>query len=308
MKTIVVGDLHLKQSRILPQVERAVARHGAGRVVLCGDYVDEFGATDEDELRELTYMAGWLEARRAEGLMVDALLGNHDFAYLMGWEISGYRPTVAPSVRWMLKEMHLAVATTVGDILVTHAGLTSSWAQKHPEVLGSRAVAQADLAGENPEGARAGEEAAAGVDGGTCSQEPCAAEVACVALGTLYAQGPESEGWNALFAAGPARGGWQRPGPLWADVHELMAGPAPGMRQIVGHTPLDTCTRLDAPSEIWACDTFSCYRSGNPIGDGTGLLVDDDGTITIVSVRDEGDDSAADDEVSSDEKACNGEA
>lgn len=269
MKTIVVGDLHLKQSRILPQVERAVARHGAGRVVLCGDYVDEYGATDEDELRELTYMAGWLEARRAEGLVVDALLGNHDFAYLQGWEISGYRPVVAPSVRWMLKEMHLAVATTVGDILVTHAGLTASWARRHPEVLGSCEPGQAEPA-------------------------TGAAEVAHAALDALYAQGPDSDGWRALFAAGPARGGWQRPGPLWADVMELLAGPVPGMRQIVGHTPLDTCTRLDAPSEIWACDTFSCYRNGDPIGDGTGLLVDDDGIVTVVPIRDEGDGAGQD--------------
>lgn len=306
MKTIVVGDLHLKQSRVLPQVERAAARHGAGRVVLCGDYVDEFGATDEDELRELTYMAGWLEARRAEGLVVDALLGNHDFAYLMGWEISGYRPAVAPSVRWMLKEMHLAVATTVGDILVTHAGLTASWAQKHPEVLGPCGAGRENPAAENPknlEGARAEGEATPDVAAGACSQEPCAAEVACAALGALYAQGPESEAWNALFAAGPARGGWQRPGPLWADVHELLAGPVPGMRQIVGHTPLETCTRLDTPSEIWACDTFSCYRSGNPIGDGTGLLVDDDGSITVVPIRDEEGGAAADES-----EACNGVA
>ena len=56
------------------------------------------------------------------------------------------------------------------------------------------------------------------------------------------------------------------------------------MRQVVGHTPRRTCARLRADPEVWCCDTFSLFRDGRPIGDGTVLVVDD-GKIGVVGEK-----------------------
>lgn len=42
MKTILVGDLHLKAAFILPMVEQKVKQFGVQRVILMGDYMDAY--------------------------------------------------------------------------------------------------------------------------------------------------------------------------------------------------------------------------------------------------------------------------
>lgn len=42
MKTIVVGDMHQKQRSILPIVDNAIRFLGARRIVLLGDYCDDY--------------------------------------------------------------------------------------------------------------------------------------------------------------------------------------------------------------------------------------------------------------------------
>ena len=45
MKTLVVGDTHLKQKQILPRVDAAIAAHDVQRVAFLGDYCDDWGAS-----------------------------------------------------------------------------------------------------------------------------------------------------------------------------------------------------------------------------------------------------------------------
>lgn len=40
-KTLVVGDMHLKEELILGRVDAAVSQMDIERVVFCGDYTDE---------------------------------------------------------------------------------------------------------------------------------------------------------------------------------------------------------------------------------------------------------------------------
>ena len=64
----------------------------------------------------------------------------------------------------------------------------------------------------------------------------------------------------------------------------MLYGALADLNQIVGHTPIARAGKLGlvgwedgcAP-EIWACDTFSLRRSGTAIGDGSMVLVEDDG-------------------------------
>lgn len=71
---------------------------------------------------------------------------------------------------------------------------------------------------------------------------------------------------------------------LKQNTSELAADSLPGVRQVVGHTPRRTCARLRADPEVWCCDTFSLFRDGRPIGDGTVLVVDD-GKIGVVGEK-----------------------
>ena len=40
-KTLVIGDMHLKEELILSRVDQAIKKLNVNRVVFCGDYVDE---------------------------------------------------------------------------------------------------------------------------------------------------------------------------------------------------------------------------------------------------------------------------
>lgn len=251
MKAVVVGDLHLKQSRVLPLIDAALERTGADRVVLCGDYTDDWGASDDDQLGELAQLVAWIGGRRRAGVRVDTLMGNHDFAYLTGNGNSGTRRWLIPEVRRLLGDIDIVMATCVDDILVTHAGVTGRWAEHR---LGLPAEGD---------------------------DTPVTAGQVRDKLNAWLADEDRTH-WNELDEVGRARGGWGLPGPLWADASELVADPLPGLRQIVGHTPMPTCTCLTddegvpGREEIWACDTFSTYRNGTPIGDASLLLVDDE--------------------------------
>ena len=265
MKTIVMGDLHLKQGRVLPLVDAAVERAGARRVVMCGDYTDEWGASDADELEALALMVAWTGERRRAGMRVDLLMGNHDFAYFAGRGNSGTRRGITSEVVRLLSEAGVTMATSVGDILLTHAGLTKAWAERRLTPLDREAEGETTPA-----------------DGDAALAERMAS-----VLNTIYKSGDRAR-WVELDEAGRARGGWGLPGPLWADATELAADPLPGLRQVVGHTPMSTCVRLldderhpELP-ELWACDTFSTYRNGAPIGDGALLLIDDEGAIAAL--------------------------
>ncbi len=241
MPTLIVGDLHFKQHQILPQVSASIKDLGADRVVFCGDLCDDWDATGELALSSLSLMTDWVQEARSTGTQVDVLLGNHDFAYIEGVPGAGTIRWLMGEVRGRLLALEPVIATTVDDILVTHAGVTRAWAQ----------------------------EWLPGCEG---------AHDMCLALAGLYA---DPTCWDALTSAGPARGGWQIPGPLWADASELARDPVPGLRQIVGHTPRYTCTLVSADPEIWCCDTFSLYSDKRPIGDDTMLAVEN-GEVRVV--------------------------
>lgn len=247
-KTLVVGDMHLKQRLILGLVDDAVRSSGASRVVFTGDYTDEWRCSDLDEIAALDYQIEWTTSRRSEGLRIDSLMGNHDWHYLMALPAHYTHARVLAEVAERLLALDLSVAAAVGPFLVTHAGLTQSWS---------------DLRGVPLTDPRS-------------------------AATYLNAMAGDDAGMRALFDVGPARGGSSVPGPLWADLDELTTDPASGLNQIVGHTPVSTCEAFsfDGPSgatTLFGVDTFSLTRSMTPIGDFSMLLVDETtGALDIV--------------------------
>ncbi len=251
MRTLIVGDVHLKASAILADVDDVLSVHPeVQRIVFTGDICDEWNAGEALMMRELEEFADWVEERRDEGYEVDVLFGNHDFQYLLGKQGPGTIMDLIPFVRETLFPLGLRAAVTVDGFLVTHAGLTQSWADEHLDC-------------------------------------PESAEEAAEQLNEML-DGRDYHDLQALFTCGPDRGGRGIPGPLWADRYELQEDPVEEMGQIVGHSPVDTacCSEgsgwvPDAAPELWFCDTFSLFSDGRPIGDGTMLLVED-GVVEVV--------------------------
>ena len=131
MKTILVGDLHLKAQIILPMVEQKVKELGIKRVILLGDYTDAYEQERNFDLymNELDYLFIWKSKMKVFGVEVINLLGNHDVSYL----------TVTPrryslqdadgflSVGRKLLKLNLQIAFLLDDYLVSHAGYTQDF-------------------------------------------------------------------------------------------------------------------------------------------------------------------------------------
>ncbi len=120
MTVLFVGDIHLKSARVLPAVDRAVAMTGADGVVFLGDVCDDWGATAREAVAAVRMFADWVQARRAAGLDVTVLAGNHDLPYLarprspeFHWcrrEADGFKPRAHEGVHEALKPLDMRLA------------------------------------------------------------------------------------------------------------------------------------------------------------------------------------------------------
>lgn len=245
-RTLVVGDMHLKEELILSRLEVAISQTGARRVVFCGDYTDEWHSNEITMLDALDALRSWVKRWRKRGIEIDLVVGNHDMQYLRRIPGPGTHIGLYEEVAGLLEDLDAQMATVVGDCLVTHAGVTAAWTSEHLE-LGSEYDSHS----------------------------------VCRALNSMYEIGDESE-LAKLDSAGPGRGGFETPGPLWADQSELYQDPLPDIYQIVGHTPVQSIDLWQIPSsdgshttaKLLFCDTFGITQDLAPIGDGSMLLVE----------------------------------
>ncbi len=264
MRTIVVGDMHQKQHLILPIADNAIRLLGARRVVLLGDYCDDY-SPDRDEtdaeklLRGLEYQVDWVNRTRERGIQVDVLLGNHDVQYLIERQGPGTNLNCIIPVRRMLTQMNVRMAAAVNGWLATHAGLTSQFADIVLEI-----DVEAELFDEPSHTAAS-----------LAAQLNAAFDHA---LTEMFEHGNDEE--LLLFnLCGPGRGGACIPGPLWASTSELTILGMPHLNQIVGHTPVYSVHELEeqgfSGERFMACDTFSTDFDFRPLGNGSILLADD---------------------------------
>ncbi|EEP43550.1 MAG: metallophosphoesterase [Collinsella intestinalis] len=265
MRTIVVGDMHQKQHLILPIADSAVRLLGARRVVLLGDYCDDYSPnrdeTDAEKLlRGLEYQVDWVDRARTRGLRIDVLLGNHDVQYLIERQGPGTNLNCIVPVRRMLAQMNVRMAAAVDGWLATHAGLTSQFAD---------IVLEIDVEAEP-------------FDEPSYTAESLADQLNTAfdhALTEMFEHGNDEE--LLLFnLCGPGRGGISIPGPLWASTSELTVLGMPHLNQIIGHTPVYSVRELEEQGfrgeRFMACDTFSTDFEFRPLGDGSVLLIDDE--------------------------------
>lgn len=243
MNTLVVGDLHLKQEFVLPRIDELLANDAKiGRVVFLGDACDDWGANEADELNAMEFYAKWVREHRERGMQIDVLLGNHDFCYVRGKRGPGSIMSIMRNLRTILEDaLQAKVACAVGPYLCSHAGVTGVWAKRF------------------------------------LSDVPADAAAIAQRLNEMLA---DSSHWGDLDSCPPSRGGWSLPGPLWADLRDMLDDALPGVPQIVGHSPVERAENyangwMTAGSDsLWACDTMSLMSYGSPIGDGSMLLIE----------------------------------
>ena len=72
MKTLLIGDLHLKAQLILPLADNIIKKHSIKRIILLGDYVDLHGQNQNIQLyaKDLTYLFSWKKKHEQNGLEV----------------------------------------------------------------------------------------------------------------------------------------------------------------------------------------------------------------------------------------------
>lgn len=124
MKTLIVGDLHLKARVILPLVDEAIRTQHAQRVICIGDYVDDWYCQNDAELylAELDALLVWKHRQETAGLEIIMLLGNHDAPYLVDRSRNYSLRFDRSKIKAKLLALNLQVAFWVDDILVSHAG------------------------------------------------------------------------------------------------------------------------------------------------------------------------------------------
>jgi predicted phosphodiesterase len=131
MKTVIIGDVHGHDSwKQIVQQEQ-----DADRIVFVGDYFDSFTVPG---LVQIQNFQDIIEFKTTTDKEVVMMVGNHDFHYFP--EIgengcSGYQARMAPSIQHVIdtNREHLQMAYQFDDILVTHAGVSSIWAD---DILG----------------------------------------------------------------------------------------------------------------------------------------------------------------------------
>lgn len=253
-KILICGDIHTKYD-IIEKVASVIDNYDL--VVFTGDYVDEWDAMPESSLNCLNRL---LELREQTNKVV-LLYGNHD---LSEWKpeyfkCSGFNAITHTYVKDFFDKNHdkFLLTYAIRNVLLSHAGLTSQWYKDNIKKFDELAV-------------------------GFAQDTP--AKKYSYKLNFLFNQAidnnDEDNFLSALATAGPARGGWHAPSPIWADDSELIRNPIPFIDQIVGHTPQQTCnTHLfkngdGSKNFILFCDTHSLYRDGTNIGDNTMLEMD----------------------------------
>jgi hypothetical protein len=252
MKTFIIGDIHNKWGQALTAILQQWKTHGRpDRIIFVGDLVNDWNSTVEDEILSLEQLTNWVLNAREQGIRVDVLAGNHEIPYLTDFDSPQYHaviPEYAPGYRFgahhkaqeLLGRLRLQLATTltVDDrfTVVSHAGFTTNWLHTY-------------------------------VEEDTLT-------LTAVEKANLYLR---QNVFTPLLQLGRERGGYSNsPSPVWAGKNELIADPAPGADQIVGHTPVKEITRETVNGHtLTFVDTFSTYMNGKPIGDKSILVIDD---------------------------------
>jgi hypothetical protein len=127
MKTLYVGDIHLKETLVLPLVKKQARAHKVQSIVFLGDYTDDKYCGPEESLYELEYLSKWKQEMEKE-YELHFLIGNHDLFYLCNTCYNNKMMPVVKDTKKLLKSLSPEIIIEHDGWLVSHAGVTRSWA------------------------------------------------------------------------------------------------------------------------------------------------------------------------------------
>ena len=133
-KIVLIGDVHGHESW-----KKIVKKHSdADKIVFVGDYFDAWHINPAIQIFNFKEI---LELKASAPDQVVLLIGNHDFHYTR-WcsqKYGGYDYMFAPEIGQLLHENmdKLQVAWQWNNLLVTHAGVSSTWYENNIEVEGN---------------------------------------------------------------------------------------------------------------------------------------------------------------------------
>lgn len=240
-KVLVIPDVHMKKE-VIEQGLQLARKHRADKIIMLGDYFDDWYAMNYEYLEMIQYLKKVLRSNPN----VIPLFGNHELSYL-GYPCSGFNRMVQPDVyNFLIKDYRFAFCYAEDGILYSHAGVTTGWLKENQVITAN------DLRLK--------------------LHKKVGPEIVEKGIDKIDSYPRFSEKLLPFSHVGPARGGSDYPSPVWADLTELVADPAP-FRQVVGHTPVK---QIENIGRIWFADVFSNYNPCNEY-----LLVKDGEPETI---------------------------
>ncbi|MDR1781790.1 MAG: metallophosphoesterase [Bacilli bacterium] len=130
MKTLVIPDLHLKQSFILPIFDNLIKESKVDKIVFLGDYFDEWLLTNNTDLyyQEIDYMYKWIIDKRANNVDVRLLLGNHDIPYLTKYyrHYSHNNDKLSDYIKDKLFSLGIQICIEIDNYLLSHGGYANN--------------------------------------------------------------------------------------------------------------------------------------------------------------------------------------
>ena len=134
MKTLIVGDTHLMNQLIIPLVEMALETYQINRVVMVGDYVDQWGMQNHHQLylQELEFLKKWKDEKMSAGIEIINLVGNHDIPHIIGKSMhySLQNPLFFDVVGEHLLDIGVQVAYQLDEFIISHAGYAMGYEPK----------------------------------------------------------------------------------------------------------------------------------------------------------------------------------
>lgn len=217
-RVLVVPDPHLKTEVIERGIELA-DKLFCDRIVVLGDYFDDWDANIEDYEKMAAYLKKQL--RLQPGRLV-LLLGNHELSY-MGFPCSGHKKGAESILtKWLEADNRFIWCYAEDGVLYSHAGFTDGWVREN------KIVAPNFLDYHFKKG------------NGAATCEKGLAKMNSIAQ---------------MAQVGQARGGRDpHPSPLWADLMELVSDPVGTFIQVVGHTPVK---QIEFYNHCYFCDVYS---------------------------------------------------
>lgn len=209
-RVISVGDVHCKG--VWKQIDPAKY----DTIVFAGDYVDSW---DESNDQMISNLLDIVEFKKGYPDKVILGIGNHELSYWPGLHqvCSGYRAEIAGEITAIYQDNRklFQAAFQMNDHLWTHAGVHVGWWNKFIREF------EKELERRGLDGLDKPETMAEQLNMAFELNLPC------------------------LFDVSHLRGGREDVGGIfWCDKRELEKKPFPGIRQVVGHTPVPEITTI----------------------------------------------------------------